>query len=118
MNVEVYGFIFWLVSFAWMALWFLWAFFPDEIIREKLNVTYYPSKWWALALPTYGLTCVFIAFFGYFALILAKTRRLDSRFLVADESTPSSPFAEGDNHDIPRAHDIPLRFVNKLMYQT
>jgi phosphatidylinositol glycan class P protein len=118
MNVEVYGFVFWLASFAWMGLWFLWAFFPDEIIREKLNVSYYPSKWWALALPTYGLTCVFVAFFGYFALTLAKTRRLDSRFLIADESTPNTPYAEGDKHDIPRAHDIPLRFVNKLMYDT
>jgi phosphatidylinositol glycan class P protein len=116
MNAEVYGFIFWLVSFAWAFLWFLWAFCPDEFIREKLGVSYYPSKWWAVALPTYGVACIFFSTVVYFGMNLTKTKSLDSRFLVSDESTPMTPYVDGDDHDIPSAHDIPLQLVNELMY--
>jgi phosphatidylinositol glycan class P protein len=116
MNSEVYGFIFWAVSFAWMAFWFLWAFCPDEFIREKLGVSYYPSKWWAVALPTYGVAFLFFATISYMGLNLMNTKPLDSKFLLSDESTPTAPFFDGDDHDIPSAHDIPLRLVNKLMY--
>lgn len=118
MNVEVYGFIFWVVSFAWMVLWFLWAFCPDEFIREYLGVSYYPAKWWAVALPTYGVAAMFTASIIYFAMTLANTRSLDSRYLVSDESKSVAPYQASDNHDIPSAHDIPLRMVNKLMYDT
>lgn len=118
MNVEVYGFIFWNVSFAWMVLWFLWAFAPDEFIREYLGVSYYPAKWWAVALPTYGVAAVITSTVIYFGMILANTRTLDSKYLLSDDSKSQSAFVVGDQHDIPSAHDIPLRMVNKLMYDT
>lgn len=118
MNVEVYGFIFWIVSFASMALWVLWAFCPDEIIRDVLSVSFYPSKWWAVALPTYGVIVFFMINAAYMGLNLTKTQPLNSRHLVSDESTVVVPFLQGDDHDIPSAHDIPLRMVNKLMYDT
>jgi len=118
MNVEVYGFIFWVVCSAWMVLWFLWAFCPDEFIREYLGVSYYPAKWWAVALPTYGVAAVFTSTVIYFGMILANTRSLDSKYLISDDSKPLAPFVAGDDHDIPNAHDIPLRMVNKLMHNT
>ena len=117
MNVEVYGFIFWLASFAWLGLWMLWAFCPDEFIRESIGVSYFPSKWWAVALPTYSLVAIFSSSVFYFGLTLMMTKPLDSKFLVSDESTEVTPFVSGDDHDIPSAHDIPLRLVNRLMYE-
>lgn len=117
MNVEVYGFIFWLASFAWLGLWVLWAFCPDEFIRETIGVSYFPSKWWAVALPTYIITSIFASSMFFFGLCLATTKPLDSRFLVSDESTPVTDFLVGDEHDIPSAYDLPLRLVNQLMYE-
>lgn len=117
MNVEVYGFIFWLASFAWLGLWILWAFCPDEFIRESIGITYFPSKWWAVGLPTYVIVVVFMSSFAYFGLTLATTKPLDSKFLISDESTVVTAYATGDDHDIPSAYDLPLRLVNHLMYE-
>lgn len=116
MNVEVYGFIFWLASFAWLGLWILWAFCPDEFIRESIGVTYFPSKWWAVALPTYIIVSIFMSSILYCGLTLATTKPLDSKYLIADESTEVTPVLEGDAHDIASAHDIPLSLVNHLMH--
>ena len=114
-NVEVYAFIFWIASSVSAIVWLLWAFLPDSFIKDYLGLTYIPSKWWAVALPTYFLVVVFVANFIYIGMTLMKTQRLDSKYLISDESTPVYPDTVL-GHDIPDAHDLPLHLVNKLMY--
>ena len=79
-------------------------------------MTYYPSKWCSVALPTYGIASIVVSTFIYFGMNLANTKPLDSKLLISDESTQVTPFIYGDHYDIPSAHDLPLRLVNKLMY--
>jgi hypothetical protein len=37
------------------AVWFVWAYVPDKWLA-LLDITYYPSKYWAAALPLYVLS--------------------------------------------------------------
>lgn len=80
---EVYGFVGW-VSFsvaygacaespngnreltAPPVLFLAWAYSPPQLLHS-LGVTYYPSKWWALALPAWccvALLCALVAYEG------------------------------------------------------
>lgn len=45
-------------------LFLLWAFTPDHVL-EAHGVTYYPSKWWALAIPAWASVTVVFAFWLY-----------------------------------------------------
>ena len=48
---------------ACAVLWALWAYTPDWVL-QSLSITYYPDRYWTLALPMYGLSLV-----GYFIVI-------------------------------------------------
>lgn len=58
-SVEVYGFLGWVTSAVAYVLYVLWAFTPD-VVLENHAITYYPNKYWAIALPTW--ICVTILF--------------------------------------------------------
>jgi hypothetical protein len=71
---DVYGFVAWIASSVAAgnerartnnafcvthgvaaAVWFVWAYVPDKWLA-LLDITYYPSKYWAAALPLYVLS--------------------------------------------------------------
>lgn len=45
-------------------LFLLWAYTPDDMLKSH-GVTYYPSKWWALALPAWASVTVVFLFWLY-----------------------------------------------------
>jgi phosphatidylinositol N-acetylglucosaminyltransferase subunit P len=116
-NVEVYGFVFWVASCLATCVWLFWAICPESILRENLGLWFVPDKWWAVALPTHFVVAAVTGNFIYLGMVLLTTQPLDSRNLISDNSTP----VHNDKdtvHDIADAHDIPLRTVNKLMFET
>lgn len=76
-SVEIYGFVGWIGSFILYSLYLIWAFVPDSLLH-KLEIYYYPSKYWALALPAIiFLTLVFI-FILYQSLNMISTHNIDN----------------------------------------
>lgn len=52
-SAEVYGFCLYVCTFALAALYLCWALLPDDLLRAW-GISYYPDKWWALALPAWS----------------------------------------------------------------
>lgn len=115
-NVEVYGFVLWIASCLMTAIWLFWAVCPEFILKEYLGLWFVPDKWWAVALPTHFVVTVTLGNFVYLGMTLMNTQPLDSKNLISDSSTPVHN-GKDSLHDVEDAHDIPLRYVNKMTYE-
>src|SRR5688572_20746245 len=74
---EVYGFVLWMSTFVAFLAFLLWAFLPEHIL-ESVGVTYFPSKWWAIAIPAYLTVVLVFIVVIYAAFNLYSTNPLDS----------------------------------------
>lgn len=50
--VEVYGFLGWITSSVLYLIYIVWSCTPDVILHWH-GITYYPDKYWAIAIPTW-----------------------------------------------------------------
>jgi len=96
----------------------LWAFLPSTILNH-LGITYYPSKYWAITIPTYLLVCLGAVVIFYAAINLIHTEPLNSFHTITDElalplQEEHDPIREKDG--IPHPSDIPITLVNELLY--
>uniref|UniRef100_A0A0G4GRZ2 PIG-P domain-containing protein n=1 Tax=Chromera velia CCMP2878 TaxID=1169474 RepID=A0A0G4GRZ2_9ALVE len=115
-STEVYGFVSWILSFVLYGMYFIWAFVPEEVLQD-MGITYYPSKYWALAIPTYACVTLVTVIVAYNALNLIATQPLTSPNLLFDKCTRVP--TEGDPPgSIPAARDLPLSEVNRLMFSS
>ncbi|KAH9307822.1 hypothetical protein KI387_035733, partial [Taxus chinensis] len=64
---EVYGFVGSISTIVVIGLIFLWAYFPEPWLHY-LGITYYPSRYWALAIPTYALVTIIFVITFYLSL--------------------------------------------------
>merc|ERR1712224_937886 len=89
LRTEVYSFASYLASLVAFVLWLVWVFVPDDHLKAW-GFTYYPDKWWALALPSF--VCVTLAFvvYAYCALNMMASCPLDSSNMIRDASTPTT----------------------------
>ena len=49
---EIYGFIGWIGTAVMFIVYLVWAFVPDATLRS-FGISYYPNKYWAIAIPCY-----------------------------------------------------------------
>lgn len=140
-DSEVYGFVLWLSSFVLLALYLLWAFVPDAALH-RLGWTYYPSRWWAVALPAYFLMAILFVPIVYFSWNLSATQPLDHRASIrdgwtrqqqrdrrADQRATDAAAAAMDErkhehvrsvsdaaYSIEEIADVPIERVNQILY--
>jgi len=112
--VKVYGFMSWMAAGVAFVIWLFWAWLPDSLI-EQMGITYYPLKWWAVALPTYLLVTLFAFSFMYSASFFLIAPSLHAPNLIRDAHSESR-HEDSTKFDILNAHDLPLGFVNTLMF--
>ncbi|KAJ2783281.1 hypothetical protein H4R18_001800 [Coemansia javaensis] len=121
-TFEYYGFVVYLVSLAAFAVYLLWAYLPDQAL-EAVGITYYPDRYWAVALPAWWLMAVaFICLFNV-AMNMYNTPLLSSMDNIADPFSNLPP-ADADGFycydevgGIPPVGDIPVSLVNRCLYQ-
>eukprot|EP00913_Durusdinium_trenchii_P014096 g13230.t1 len=77
LRTEVYSFASFLVSHLALCVWLLWVFVPEEVLHSW-GITYYPDKWWAVALPIYLIPLAVFVLCSYNALNMMATCPLDS----------------------------------------
>ncbi|KAK6437029.1 hypothetical protein LTR95_006777 [Oleoguttula sp. CCFEE 5521] len=66
-TYEYYGFTLYLSSSLAFMVYLLWAYLPSPFLRS-LGITYYPNRWWALAVPAWSVVFVlwiYVALAGY-----------------------------------------------------
>ncbi|KAI9295460.1 PIG-P [Neoconidiobolus thromboides FSU 785] len=114
--LEYYGYFLYVITKLGFAIYFIWAFVPDKIL-EEFKITYYPSKYWSLAIPAFStIFCVYfyILFLGY---ILLKTPSFDNINYLTDSQAvviyePKYCCSENSSE----IHDISMEIVNKCCY--
>ena len=103
----------WLGFGAWLA----WAYVPDRVLHAW-GVTWYPSKYWALALPAWALVALAFAFVAYFFANIMSEAPLDSLSVVTDAHARPLPAqcaccADGG---VPPFADVPPELVSAARY--
>jgi len=63
-TYEYYGFVLYLASSLAFLMYILWAYLPSPFLHA-LGITYYPDRWWALAIPAW---IVMVLIYIYIAL--------------------------------------------------
>uniref|UniRef100_A0A669CIJ7 Phosphatidylinositol N-acetylglucosaminyltransferase subunit P n=1 Tax=Oreochromis niloticus TaxID=8128 RepID=A0A669CIJ7_ORENI len=113
----IYGFVLFLGSQFGFFLYCLWAFVPEEWLHS-IGLTYWPQKYWALAMPIYLLVAITVCFILLFGVNMRNTAPLDS----VDNITASEIFGPARltescrNGGIPRLKDVSISEVNKMFY--
>ncbi|CAM9521919.1 unnamed protein product [Hapterophycus canaliculatus] len=123
--VEVYGFAGWIASLVAYALYLVWAYVPESTL-QALGITYYPSKYWAIAVPSAVFVTWSVAVLVYIAVNFMSTAPLDSFDTITDMHAKPvvdrSSIWEGDGSPdsasrVPNIGDIDMSTVNRLLYQ-
>lgn len=118
-QAEYKGFATYVVSFLCCTLWLLWSTLPDSVLHS-LNIYYYPSRWWALAVPSYILMSMI---YVYVALALYNIERetvpLNSLSTITDSSAVLVNEKMKDLHlfkSTSGVWDLPIVDVNDVLY--
>ena len=72
---EVYGFVVWISASLCLVLYLLWAYLPPSALHA-LHITYYPDRYWAVAIPGYLSLLPLALAATYAALNLYRTTAL------------------------------------------
>ncbi|OIW03903.1 hypothetical protein TanjilG_30179 [Lupinus angustifolius] len=127
---EVYGFVGSITTVAASVIFLVWAYVPESWL-QSIGISYYPSRYWALALPTYLLVTIVLGVVFYIGLNFTATPPPTSKYSVfgeyeanffrdTDEFTrdPLSPDCSLDPDDKPiePISDIGIDRINDIMF--
>ncbi|XP_060831963.1 phosphatidylinositol N-acetylglucosaminyltransferase subunit P [Bombus pascuorum] len=111
---SVYGYALYIGSNMLFLLFLVWALIPDQILHN-LGLTYWPSKYWAVAIPIWALTALAtFAFIIYPAINLSMTPDINDITTITDKH--SRPKKETVPGGIPSVYDIPITEVCRKLY--
>lgn len=111
-----YGFALYLGASCGLALYLVWALVPDPILHG-LGLTYWPQKYWALAVPIHLLVTLFLfVAFVYPAINLILTPDINDLRIIKDEFSISANSATNVNRGIPPVSDLPIADVCRNLY--
>ncbi|KAL0036741.1 hypothetical protein WJX79_008135 [Trebouxia sp. C0005] len=63
-SIEVYGFTAWITTGVAYGAFLCWAYIPERYL-QALGISYYPDKYWALAVPSWVCVAVVAAYWAY-----------------------------------------------------
>lgn len=111
-----YGFALYLGSSCGLGLYLIWALVPDPVLHA-LGLTYWPQKYWALAVPIHLLVTLFLfVAFIYPAINLILIPPLNDVRIISDEFSISPDSGSNTNRGIPAVSDLPIADVCKNLY--
>ncbi|KAJ3608010.1 hypothetical protein NHX12_025060 [Muraenolepis orangiensis] len=111
----IYGFLLHLVAHFGFGVFCLWAYVPAEWLH-MLGLTYWPQKYWVLAVPVYLLVGLVVCFLVLFGVNMMNTAPLDSLDNITDPYSRRQPSLEGPEGGVPRLEDIPIGEVNRKFF--
>lgn len=114
---EVYGFVGSITTVVATGIFLVWAYVPERCLNA-IGIYYYPSRYWALAVPAYAMVTLVLALVFYIGLNFMSTPPPTSLNKMFDEFTreASSCSPEGDDRPIEPISDISIDKINALMF--
>ena len=85
-TYEYYGFVLYLASTLSFIIYLLWSYLPSFFLHA-LGVTYYPNRWWSLAIPSWIvmlLVFIYVALTSYNVEYL--TLKMESLECIVDDT--------------------------------
>ena len=80
-SIELYGFMFWILTALLAILYTLWAIVPIEIMHD-LGIHYIPDKYYLLALANWFGVTYYLAHFISYAWYMTLCHPKDSYFTL------------------------------------
>lgn len=117
LYLEYRGFFIYVLAWASLIIFLVWAFVPNATL-EYWGIYYYPSKYWAQAIPAYFLMLflyayIFVALFN----TEVKTLPLEDLRVITDEHSVFPEFPEDYIWKAPSGvWDLPIGLVNEVLY--
>jgi phosphatidylinositol N-acetylglucosaminyltransferase subunit P len=88
---------------------------PDSILRS-IGITYYPSKYWAVAVPCYFCVFVLTVQFIYQGLNMLCAKPATAYCTMEDKLSRKLPADFKETGGVPEISDLPISVVNRVLY--
>ncbi|KAK9911216.1 hypothetical protein M0R45_035137 [Rubus argutus] len=116
---EVYGFVGSITTVVATVIFLVWAYVPESWLHS-IGIFYYPSRYWALAVPAYAMMTVVLALVFYCGLNFMSTPPPSSLYAVYDEFSRdpvNSARMADDDQPIEPISDISIDRINRSMFK-
>ncbi|KAH9613254.1 hypothetical protein KSS87_008441 [Heliosperma pusillum] len=117
---EVYGFVGSITTVVVTVIFFIWAYFPDQWLHS-IGIFYYPSRYWAIALPTYCMVVIVLTLAFYIGLNFMATPPPTSFNVIYDEHSREpemlTTLAGEDDRPIEPISDIGIHQINEFIFK-
>ncbi|KAK9239486.1 PIG-P-domain-containing protein [Lipomyces kononenkoae] len=113
---EYFGFALYVSSTFAFIVYILWAFLPQSVLHS-LKIYYYPSRWWALAVPSFIvmlIVYIYVALMSYNVEVL--TPELNQICTLTDEYAVISTDDKYLWKSSDGVWDLPIESVNYVLY--
>ncbi|CAH2047879.1 unnamed protein product [Thlaspi arvense] len=115
---EVYGFVGSISTVVATVMFLIWAYVPDKFL-ESIGISYYPSKYWAMAMPTYSIVTLLLALAFYIGLNFMSTSNSTSLNTLFDDYSREaedsvSEMKKEEDRQIESISDIGITRINDL----
>uniref|UniRef100_A0ACD5VJQ1 Uncharacterized protein n=1 Tax=Avena sativa TaxID=4498 RepID=A0ACD5VJQ1_AVESA len=126
---EVYGFVGSITTVIATAVYLVWAYTPEPWLHS-LGITYYPTKYWAVAVPAFVMVAVPLSMLAYmgsnflatppptsFATIFDEYSRERAATSMLDATAEQEEEAEEEaERPIEPISDMSIHHINTLMF--
>jgi phosphatidylinositol glycan class P protein len=85
-----FAFVAYISSIVAFIIYVFWAFFPKNFLYE-IGITYYPSRYYGVALPAYMIVLLLLVTMTYIGINLYSTHDPESMATIRDEHTRTAP---------------------------
>lgn len=87
---DVYAFVAWIATICVYVVFLIWAFASEDMLHN-FGITYYPSKYYASALPAYVIVIYILSGITYIGINMFNTFDPDDIRTVIDDQSQFAP---------------------------